>query len=223
MEIKLRDPKEYLRHTRGRGKILDDAEVHRSAFLGSGSVAAQSAQLRDCSVTGKSYVVENARVFGGRFTNSYIGGDVVVAGDPTVVESTIRGESITGSPYLTNCLMLENAEVCDDAHVIGDSKDEKIVITDSALVYGTALLVGRFEVNGRMRINSGVWRRAPRHIDLGFVSITESKTGAMVDCRDRTLAYWVKFGPKLGERWGWSQSQVAVALIAIKYVVEGVN
>jgi hypothetical protein len=201
--------------------ILDDAEVHHSAFLDKGSIAAQSAQLRDCSVFGKSYVEGNARVFGGQITDSYVSGSVVIAGNPTIVKSIVQGESITGRPHLNHCTMFDKAEVCDDAQILGDSIDKNITITDSALVYGTAVLVGHFEVNGRMRINSGVWRRVPRHIDLGYVSVTESKTGAMVDCRDRSLAYWVKFGPKLGERWGWSQSQIAVALIAIKYVVEG--
>jgi NDP-sugar pyrophosphorylase family protein len=215
----MRDPQEYLRSTRGRGKIFDDAEVHRSAYLGRDAIAAQQAKLRDCSVGGKSYVAENARVFGGQITDSYIGGDVVIAGSPVIVASVIRGESVTGKPNLTHCTTFDNAEVCDDVHIIGESIDKTIVISDSALVYGTTMLVGHFEVKGRTRINSGVWKRPPRHIDLGFVAITESKTGAMVDCRDRSLQYWEQHGAKLGERWGWDQKQIAAALTAVRYVV----
>lgn len=217
----MRDPQEYLRHPNGRGRILDDAEVFISAHLSKESTAAQQCQLQDCFVKGKSYVAENARVFGGHINNSYIGGDVVIAGYPSIINSIVRGKSVSGEASLKYCNVFKHGEVSGAAQIIGESIDHTVVITDNALVYGTAMLVGHFEVKGRMRINSGVWKRAPRHVDLGFVAITESKTGALVDCRDRHASYWFKHGPKLGERWGWNSKEIAAAMIAVKFVSTG--
>jgi carbonic anhydrase/acetyltransferase-like protein (isoleucine patch superfamily) len=217
----MRDPQEYLRHSRGRGKIYGDAEVSLSASLSKDSTAAESCQVRDCKIEEYSCVAEHARVFGGQIYNSYIGGDVVVAGDPLIENSLIRGKNITGSPYLYQVTLLDNAEIGDRARVVGDSFEKSIVIKDSATVYGDCLLSGNFVVKGRSRVYTGEWTRAPRHVDLGFVAITESKLGAMVDCRDRTFDYWVRHGAKLGKRWGWNQKQILTAMAAVTYVVEG--
>lgn len=216
----MRDPQAYLRHPRGRGRIFGDAEVHRSAYLSEDSTAANECQLRDCVVKDSSTVGERARIFGGNIIRSMISADVVIAGDPFITESVIRGKSISGKPDLYRVIFYGGAEIAGTPIISGIGR-HGILINEHALVYGDAVLEGNFTINGNMRVATGRWERAPRYRDLGFVSVTESKLGAMVDCRDRTESYWTLHGPKLARRWGWSEKQIAETLLAVRYVVNG--
>lgn len=213
------DPTAYLRHPRGRGKIYDDAEVHMTAYLSKDSFADDESQLRDCQVVDGSAIIHRARIFGGYIVNSIVGRDVVIAGSPLITNSVIFGKSVSGKPDISCVTLHSHAEIAGKPVIYGRGRG--ILITDYALVYGDAVLQGQFTVSGKMRIATGTWERAPRYIDLGFVSVTESKLGAMVDCRDRTIDYWFIHGPKFGRRWGWSEQQIAETLLAVKYVSEG--
>lgn len=211
----MKDPRDYLRHPNGRGQIFDDAEVSISTLL-EDSIALDSCQIRDAEVV-ESVIAENARVFGGKFFRSYAGKNVVVAGNPFVRESIISCRNITGKPSITRSVILGNAEVADEAILIGTT-ERPLLVKENALVYGNAELRGGFDIYGKMRINSGVWTRPPHYVDLGFCSITESKLGAMIDCRDRTFDYWFKHGPRLAERWGWKKEHIVSALLALRAI-----
>ncbi len=189
----------YLRHTNGRGKLLGDSDVSKSAHLDRTSIASESAVIRDSVVVDGSRIVGEARVLGGSVIHSYVGGKCSVSGD-----SLVR-----------NAVITDNAQVYERARVVGDSL---IVVSGSARVYGDAYLKGTFALYGRMRVNTGIWNRAPRFVELGFEAVTESKIGAMVGCRDRTREYWLEHGPKLAVRWGMTSEMIAQLIEAVKEV-----
>lgn len=204
-----------LRHPRGRGRILDDAEVSLSAYLSKDSIAVGNSQVRDARVDDRSTIADNARVFGGRLYHTYAGSNIVVAGNPSISNSILTGRSITGNAYLSFVATKDFSEIADGCTILGRSITEPIVIEDAACVYGEARLTGHFFVNKKMRICDGVWSRAPRHVDLGYAAVTESALGALVDCRNRTVDYWNEHGPKLAERWGYSSAQIQEMLAAV--------
>ncbi len=209
----------YLRHPNGRGKLLDDAEVALSAKLTEVCTAAGNCQLRDCEVLSYSVVTGNARVFGGTVVNSYVGGDIVVAGDPGIINSILTNRSVTGRAMLNYVVADRFAEVSDSADIHGLSKSDPIFLTDAALVYGKAKLKGSFILSGQCRVHEGEWFRAPKHVNLGFMGVTECVDGkVLVDCRCRPAEYWIKFGAKLGRRWGWSEQQIAATIQAVRDV-----
>ena len=213
-QTRLNREESWLRHPKGRGQIFDDAEVAISAYLD--GTALDSCQIRDAEIV-QSVIAENARVFGGKIFNSYVGKKVVIAGNPYIKDSIITCRNITGRPNITRSVITGNSEVADNALLIGTA-ERPLVVRDNALVYGNVELVGGFDIYGMMRVNYGRWTRPPHYVDLGFCSITESKLGAMIDCRDRTFDYWFNHGPKLGVRWGWTKEHVASALLALREI-----
>jgi hypothetical protein len=206
----------YLRHPNGRGKLFDESEVSIRSHLSRDSVAAGQCQIQDSRIQDGSVVAGSARIFGGKFIRTYIGGNIVIAGHPYAEHSILTGSNITGCPSLINAVVKDDAQVSDSAIIIGGGIDRPIIIEDSASIYGTAVLIGGFTVSGQARIESGTWTRAPHYINLGYASVTESKLGAMVECRNRTVDYWNRHGAKLGERMGYTADQ-------IKKMIEAVN
>lgn len=191
---------EWLRHPYGRGKLLDDSEVSASAYLSKDSIAAENCVIRDATVVNGSRVTGSARVLGGTLITAFVGGN----------------SSVSGKAHIRNAIIKDYAQVYDWAQIIGQSG--LISIEGAASVYGHAVLEGAFRLYGKMRVNSGIWTRAPRYVDLGFESITESKLGAMVGCRDRTVEYWRRHGHKLAPRWGYSLEQADSMMRAVMAV-----
>jgi len=214
----MKDPRNYLRHFNGRGIILGEAEVSKETRLARTAVAKGSSEIRDANIIGYTTIQDNALVLGGTVKDSLIGGSSIISGVPYINNSIINGRMVTGNAILFNAAVTGSAVVADYAVVLGKSLDEPIVITDSARVYGTAKLIGSFTVSGDIRISSGEWNRCPRHLDLGFVSVTESKLGCMVDCCERRVEYWLTHGPKLARRWGWTEREINKALDAVRFV-----
>ena len=207
-----------LRHPNGRGKLFDESEVSIRSHLSRDSAAAGQCQIQDSRIQDGSVVAGSARVFGGKFIRTYIGGNIVIAGHPYAEHSILTGSNITGYPSLINAVVKDGAQVSDSAIIIGAGIDHPIVIAGNASIYGTAVLIGGFTVSGQARIESGIWTRAPRYINLGYASVTESKLGAMVECRNRTTAYWNRHGAKLGERMGYTANQIKEILETINYL-----
>ncbi len=217
----MKDPRDYLRHPRGRGKLTDDAEVSSKAFLSKTSVVAGKAKVLGGSVYKTSLLTGRATMFDGKVVNSIICGETVLAGNPLIINSVVACRSISGNACVKHAEVLDKADIRDGVLVEGASLSRPIIIKDSALIYGTAILIGQFTVGGMMRLASGIWNRAPRYLDLGFCTMTESTLGCMVGCRDRTLDYWLRHGAKLGQRWGWTDDQIVLALKGVKYVATG--
>ncbi len=192
---------QYLRHPNGKGKLMDDSDVSKSAHLSEDSVAVENAVIRDARVTNSSLVCGNARILGGTVSGSFVGGNA----------------SISGKAYLGGVVARDNAQIYEKPVILGCNL---ITVEGFARVYGDTILEGAFTLSGRMRVNAGHWTRAPRFVDLGFEAVTESKLGAMVGCRDRTVDYWQKHGPRLGERWGLSEEQIEKLLQAVAEVTK---
>lgn len=208
----------YLRHPIGRGQLWGDAEVSLSAYLSKDSKAVENSKIRDSEIREGSVISGNARIFGGKVYRSFIGKDTVVCGNPEVRNSVLMCASVTGSPYLLHVVASGISEVSDNVVIAGKSILEPITLTGAALVYGNTQLRGSFNLHSQMRVSGGTWTRAPHYIDLGYASITESKLGCMVDCRDRTFEYWEKHGGKFGGRFGFSGPEIKEILAAIQEI-----
>ncbi len=208
----------YLRHPNGRGKLYGDADVSTSAYLSADSTASASALLRDTHVKNASRVGGDAKVLGGWLNRCYVVGSALITSRPVLIESIVLGGTICGDAIVKSSLVRDQGHIYDKAVVVGLSMQEPLVVEGSARVYGTARLYGSFALHGRMRVSSGDWERPPRYAELGFESVTESKLGAMVGCRDRTVAYWLRHGPALGRRWGLTELQIKQLTAAVEEV-----
>jgi hypothetical protein len=80
---------------------------------------------------------------------------------------------------------------------------------------------GRAELQGPWRmicagafIHQGEWQRAPRHILIRgengvSVAVSECTEGwAHIGCRCREIGFWLKCGPRIGRRLGWTEEQI---------------
>lgn len=206
----------WLRHPRGRGKIYQDAEISINSYLSKDSVAAGSCEIQDSYITNKSIIEGNSKVFGGFFRKTYVGGDTIIAGNPIIQQSIITGKSITGTPRLMNCVLKDYGRVSDQVFILGKSIQDPIIVESSASVYGSAQLIGSFRIHGKMRVNSGRWFQAPWYRDLGFTSLTETESGMFIECRNRSVDYWLQHGPSLAQRFSWTSPQIEEVLETLR-------
>ena len=150
---------------------------------------------------------------------SYLSIDSIAAGNCVIRGGRVHGRSlitdralVTGGD-ISNVIVKDYGQIYDNPILEGP-----LVVAGSARVYGDAHLHGSMVLDGKMRVNTGYWTRAPRYVDLGFESVTESKLGAMVGCRDRSVDYWLRHGPKLALRWGMTKEQVKQLIEAVREV-----
>jgi len=198
----------YLRHPNGRGKLFDDAEANRGVYLDKTSSAVGMAKLRDCRLTGNSEARDECQVYGGFFHASIIAGKTIVAGHPKVVGSALRCSEVSGSPVIRYSFLQGSTEVCD----FPDIKRSRL--TD-CIVYGNPVISDVIATGGR--IHEGIWFRPPKHIKLPWCELTECIDGKVIlDCRCRTIDYWLRHGPKLGKRFDWSHDMIDVTLETIR-------
>lgn len=204
---------DYLRHPRGFGKLFDDAEANASTFIDRTSSASGSAKLRDCKLLEGSSAEDRCQVYGGEFFESLIKGDQIVAGSPRVNKSTLWCSEVSGSPIILDSVLIGSTEVCDSPSIVG----ARLV---NATVYGSPKIVyPEGDITGR--VHEGIWTRPPKHIKLPWCDLSECvvKNGeqhVLLDCRCRSVSYWMKHGPKLARRWGWNQDQIDVTISTIQ-------
>jgi hypothetical protein len=210
-----------LKHPRGRGRLEGDSQVSRDCHVSRNCIVRGSAVVRDGAVLEGQCVVEgDSVVLGGYYRNTYIGpgpfasvsgtpspdvqggayegclimGGVRIGGRPNVTSSVLACKRISGSPVIDRCRLLGRAEVFESPTLEG------VELNGSAWAYGTAVLKGDFTLDKMARVERGLWRRAPRAVDFGYVSVTEAEGGALVDCRFRTFADWRLNGHRLAKR-----------------------
>lgn len=201
---------EYLRHPNGRGKLYDDAEANRATYIDRTSSASGSAKLRDCELRHNSRAAHCAQIYGGYFERTRIDGRTIVAGKPHVVDSVLDCSEISGSPVIDGVVATGHTEICDAPYLQGSP-----LHLHNATIYGKPVIVGAFTVTGR--VHEGHWTRPPKHIKLPWCDLTECIDGKLLlDCRCRTIDYWLRHGPKLAKRWDWSQDMIDVTIDTIK-------
>jgi len=95
----------------------------------------------------------------------------------------------------------------------------------SGVVVDGAKLQGPWELHGLARIHGGLWARPPKFLQItgenGLdVGLTEChKPGyAHISSRCHKISEWLKFGPRLGRRLGWTPEQVASAYQFIEHL-----
>jgi hypothetical protein len=208
--------KDYLRHPNGRGKLFGDCAVSRSSYVSRDSVVKDSAVVRDARLEGACVVEGNTVLFGGYFKDCYVGpgpsggaspfiasgnfegctitNGVQIAGKPDALNSVLACKRISGIPTFDGCTLLGKSEVFDSPALVG------VTLKDCAWIYGDCVLFGNFTVGGLSRIERGYWSRAPRSIDFGYLSMTESVRGCLLDCRFGSFDYWLRHGESLARR-----------------------
>lgn len=198
----------YLRHPRGRGKLFGDAEANRSTYIDKTSSAAGSAKLRDCKILDGSTATDTCQIYGGTYRGSIIKGRTICAGEPLVNNSTLDCLEVSGRPTIWNSDILGTTEICDTPVING-------IIAQDAVIYGSPLLLGTFTVTGR--VHEGTWTRPSKHIKLPWCDLSECIDGkVLLDCRCRTVDYWLRHGAKLAQRRDWSEDMVSVTLDTIR-------
>lgn len=202
----------YLRHPNGRGILLGDAEANRAAFIDRTSSASGSAKLRDARLVSGSRAEGECQIYGGQYHSTRIGGKTICAGSPSVIGSLLNCNEVSGRVIVVNSRLVGSTEVCDDARI------EDTTLTNCT-VYGDPHINSTEEILNS-RIHEGVWFRPPKHIKLPWCDLSEcivknDEQHVLLDCRCRSVSYWMKHGPKLARRWGWSQDQIDVTLATI--------
>lgn len=210
-----------LKHPRGRGRLEDDAAVSRDCYVSRESVVRGSAVVRDGAILEGQCVVEGGSVvLGGYYRDTYIGpgqfasvlgtpspdvqggvyegclimGGVRIGGRPNATGSVLACKRISGEPVIDRCRLLAAAEIFDSPVLEG------VTLDGSAWVYGSATLKGAFTVGGMSRVERGYWERAPDVADFGFVSMTESVGGCLIDCRFRAFDDWLRNAKRIARR-----------------------
>lgn len=198
----------YLRHPNGRGKLFDDAEANRGTYISRDSSAAGMAKLRDCRLKDGSIAQGECQIYGGIYRGSTIKGRTVCAGYPLAVNCDLDCSEVSGVPTIYNSGLFGTTEVCDSPLING-------IVADNAIIYGSPSLLGTFKVTGR--VHEGTWTRPPKHIKLPWCDLSECIDGKLLlDCRCRTIEYWLRHGPKLAKRWDWSHDMIDVTLETIR-------
>lgn len=202
-----------LRHRRGRGLLLDDAEANRSTYLSKDSTASGFSKLRDCELY-SSNATGRSQIYGGKYWRSTIGGQTICAGHPTVCDSILLCSEVSGTPTLDRVHATGNTEICDSPQLIGTADD--YFRAQNAIIYGNPIIQGAFTVTGR--VHEGTWTRAPKHVKLPWCHLSECINGKVIlDCWCRPAEWWLRFGPqKAREKWEWSEDQIWVTLETIR-------
>lgn len=200
---------DYLLHKNGRGRLYGDSEANRATYIDRTSSASGSAKLRDCRLTFDSHVGDECQVYGGHFIGANVSGRTVIAGNPVIDNCYIDCSGVSGKPWMIGAQLLGLTEVCDCPTI-------KSARLESAVIYGNPTIIGNFTVTGR--IHEGTWTRAPKHVKLPWVDISECVDNKiMVACWCRPIAWWLEFGPRKAlADWGWSQDQVDVTMATIR-------
>jgi hypothetical protein len=89
-------------------------------------------------------------------------------------------------------------------------------------VYGDVTLCGPWglELEGA-HIHAGEWNEQPRHLLVEgegiHVAVLECTDGrAHMGCACRPVTHWLKKGPRLARRLGWSEEQIETCLTFLK-------
>jgi len=203
---------EYLLHKNGRGRLYGDAEANANTYISKDSSASGMAKLRDCRLENRSHAEDRCQVYGGDFRTCLIYGKTIVAGSPKARCSQLDCSEVSGSPMLDSVVAVRGAEICDSPSLRGGMVAP--LVLDGAIIYGSPVILGSFTVTGR--VHEGTWTRAPKHIKLPWCHLSECIDGkVLLDCRCRTIDYWMRHGIKLGRRWGWSEDMISVTINTI--------
>lgn len=203
-----------LRVPHGRGRLYGDAEANRGTFIDRTSSASGSAKLRDCRLLHGSSAEDRVQVYGGEFYGTLIKGDTIVAGNPEVHGSVLWCSEISGSPYLRWVRAIGNTEICDSPRLSGLPTEPNLELRN-AIIYGSPTIEGSFKVTGR--VHEGTWTRAPKHIKLPWVDLSECVDGKiLLNCYCRKVEWFLRFGHRLAGKWSWSADMVDVTMETIR-------
>ena len=122
--------------------------------------------------------------------------------ESTIVNSQIAESSVVGATIRNSVLYKVKVE-------------GRVILGD--VVAETCQLLGDWKLEGIAHIPTGIWHRAPRfQLITGEngveVGLTESTDGqAMMACWRKPIVSWLKAGPRLGKKHGWTGEQVETA------------
>lgn len=136
--------------------------------------------------------------------------------DSRIINSDIVGCDVVGA-------YVEKSRL-KDCRVFADCGQPTLygVTLAGVTVYGDTALNGPWglELEGA-HIHAGEWREQPRHtliegegIHIALVECTEGR--AHMGCTCRSVEHWLKKGPGLGRRLGWSEDQVESARVFLE-------
>lgn len=206
-------------HPNGGAKIYDSAFIHSSVFAGPNVIARDHARILAGRFDGHVEAKDHARIFGGTFEGTeefptIVGIEAVVV-DGYFYSSHICCADIFGGVFV-RCGLFDQFSAWDTPRLT------LIKATGGSRVYGSSELNGPFEIEGETRIPEGDWSRGPKHIDLGFCSLTEGVDGKVgIDCRFEPIEFWLNLSDEFGrEKRGWTPAQcesVREALLLFKH------
>lgn len=192
---------------------MDNADLNKAAYLSLDSIAQGNAKVRDARLLNGSCADLDCQILGGTLDRAYVGAKTIVAGNPLLAEETVAiCKSISGAPKIYHSQLAGIVEIYDSPTIA------EVHLFDGVLVYGTdTKLIGPWELGGFARMHEGTWLRPPLYIALEHAIITECVDGKLlIECRCRSRAWWLKFGPRFGRRYGWTEEQIAETQNAVE-------
>ncbi len=130
--------------------------------------------------------------------------------------------SVYSASSLQNALLKES--VVDRVKILGSDYSTPLRLKD--VVAENCELYGNWTLEGNARIPTGIWHRAPRYRHIigengVSVGLTESTAGhALMACWRKPITKWLKFGPRLGTKHGWSSQQIEDARLFFQELLD---
>lgn len=183
-----------LRHPNG-GALKIGLEVHVSldSFCDRTTEISGDSAILQCTL--KDAIVTNSKIFD-------------CAAETVWLDNSICSRSSLQGIFATECIL---------DRVIASNHGSGGIIYLKDVVAETCELHGAWKLEGNARIPTGIWHRPPRFcritgengVDVGLTESTEGH--ALMACWRKPITTWLKAGPRLGRKHGWTAEQIRAA------------
>jgi hypothetical protein len=194
------------RHPHGNGLKHLPAEASPDTFLDSDSTLEGESRVYASSI--QHSALRDTFTFAATIRDSVAADSRIV--DAEVYQSDVRTSDVAGMGVsVEECQLTDCRVFADDGH----APQLLAVGLVGVSVYAGAILRGPWELDlPGAHIHAGTWTAPPRHVLIegngiheAVVECTEGR--AHLGCSCKPVSYWLKVGPRLAQKFGWTDEQ----------------
>lgn len=181
-------------------------QIRRHVNGGAQKVGSEVHVSADSFCDGRSVLQGTSHVFGSMLLNGHL------KDSQSFNSEFLHVEAVKGVFVESRCLQLTVRDsVLHKVTVVG-GKFGRIALDQ--VVAENCELRGHWTLEGNARIPTGIWHRAPRYklitgengVEVGLTESTEGH--ALMACWRKPITKWLKYGPRLGIKHGWTAQQI---------------